>query len=186
MRHVVTRSEAKKLGLSRYYTGEACSHGHVDERSTRNGECYGCQRVRWANREVTGEQAEKARHRAARWRAVPENAERLKAYQATDDQKTKSNARHAAWRSTLKGRGIMNSILKARKANVKRATPKWASADAIQLFYILSEERQAETGVKHHVDHIVPIKGRLVCGLHVQTNLQVIPWRDNLSKGNRF
>ena len=41
------------------------------------------------------------------------------------------------------------------------------------------------TGVKHHVDHIVPIRSRIVCGFHTESNLRVVPKLVNLQKGNR-
>lgn len=65
-------------------------------------------------------------------------------------------------------------------------TPSWANLDAIRDIYRQCREVTRRTGVPHHVDHIVPIKGRLVLGLHVENNLRIIPATENIRKRNRF
>lgn len=66
----------------------------------------------------------------------------------------------------------------------KLVTPGWAEPTAIAAFYREAKRLEKETGVKHHVDHIVPINSLLVCGLHVENNLQVIPALENVQKRN--
>lgn len=73
-----------------------------------------------------------------------------------------------------------------RRADLVSATPVWANLFFIEEAYRLCKLRSEITGVKHHVDHIVPLKSDLVCGLHVENNLQVIPAVINLKKSNRF
>ena len=71
----------------------------------------------------------------------------------------------------------------ARKAN---ALPKWAGREAMEAFYEEAIRLSRETGIKHEVDHVVPITHQLVCGLNCEANLQVIPMRLNRSKNNRY
>ena len=76
-----------------------------------------------------------------------------------------------------------------RRAAQDSATPAWLTAidkAMIQEMYDVSEARYIQTGIKHHVDHIVPINGKDVAGMHVPWNLQVITAHENLSKGWRF
>lgn len=67
---------------------------------------------------------------------------------------------------------------KRRAAKLKR-TPPWADFESIKEFFL-----GCPPG--HHVDHILPLQGELVSGLHVLDNLQYLPASENLSKSNRF
>lgn len=66
-----------------------------------------------------------------------------------------------------------------RRANKQRATPVWANLEKIRTIYENCPEG-------YHVDHIIPLNSDLVCGLHVESNLQYLLARDNMAKGNRF
>ena len=76
-----------------------------------------------------------------------------------------------------------------RAKGVRQAKPKWLTDDHLFMIaeiYELRDLRSQLTGVVHHVDHIVPLRGQNCCGLHVPWNLQVIPAQDNLKKSNRL
>lgn len=72
----------------------------------------------------------------------------------------------------------------ARLARKLNATPSWANKFFIEEAYALAQLRTKVLGFRWHVDHVVPLRSDLVSGLHVEANLQVIPWRDNLIKHN--
>ena len=66
-----------------------------------------------------------------------------------------------------------------RYAHVELATPKWANIEKIKEIY-------AKCPTGYHVDHIVPLQGVLVSGLHVENNLQYLTAEQNLKKGNKW
>lgn len=72
-----------------------------------------------------------------------------------------------------------------RHAKKRQATPKWRNSFFIVEAYRLAALRTKLTGIAWHVDHIVPLKSKIVSGLHVEHNLRVIPSVVNLIKGNR-
>lgn len=73
-----------------------------------------------------------------------------------------------------------------RRAAKRQATVEWANEFFIEEAYHLAKVRSELFGFQWEVDHIIPLQGRVACGLHVETNLQVIPWLDNVRKGNRL
>ena len=74
-----------------------------------------------------------------------------------------------------------------KREQIKRsAVPSWASEEIIRSIYQAAAKKTKETGVIHHVDHIVPLRSKIVCGLHVPHNLAVVASSENLKKGNRF
>lgn len=75
-----------------------------------------------------------------------------------------------------------------RQAIKLQATPKWMTKqhfDQIEIFYDAAAKLSKEFGIPMEVDHIMPLRGKDGCGLHVPWNLQVIPKKDNMRKGNR-
>lgn len=77
------------------------------------------------------------------------------------------------------------AYLALKRAKQKMATPKWANKRLIALVYRRAVKLDKTAGSKWHVDHIIPLNSPLVCGLHVDANLQVIPEIENLRKNNR-
>ena len=94
--------------------------------------------------------------------------------------------REYAARYRKKNRSKVNAYDAMRDAEKRRAIPSWANRSLIRDIYDLSSRRSMEFGYQWHVDHIIPLKSPIVCGLHVEYNLQVIPGVENQIKGNRI
>lgn len=152
------------------------------------------ERMRLKRKYATDEAyAEKVRERAnKRYQEKPEeikavvktyalaNKERLAS--ANRDYQQKNKARISTYKKAWieANRASVNRRNSERRAICKSATPAWADKDAIQCVY--EEARYMQM----HVDHIVPLKHPLVCGLHVWENLQLLTPLENMRKNNRF
>lgn len=74
----------------------------------------------------------------------------------------------------------------ARRAGIERATPKWADRSEIVRIYDECLAKTKQTGIAHEVDHIIPLRGEFVSGLHVHWNLRVITRAENSTKSNKL
>ena len=101
-----------------------------------------------------------------------------------DYDKENQRKRAAKWRQ--ENPHGANAHAAARKSHIKRATPSWANKFFIAEAYHIAKVREKMLGGKWHVDHIIPLRGKTVCGLHVENNLQVIPASVNQNKHATF
>lgn len=140
---------------------------------------------------------EKAKDAAARHHATEHSKKKQKEWRENNKEYVKEKL--YAWRKA--NPETVNAI--ARKSRIKNkdrvyynnrkreilevtSMPSWANGCEIRRIYDEAKRISKETGVKHHVDHIVPLKGKAVCGLHVENNLQIITAAENLKKFNKF
>ena len=117
---------------------------------------------------------------------LPENRERLNEAARLARAKNPEKARAAcrAWEK-------LNSHKKAesrarRRALQHEATPAWADRSKMTDIYKQSRSISEQTGIPHEVDHIYPLRSRVVCGLHIETNLRIIPANENRIKSNKM
>ena len=82
---------------------------------------------------------------------------------------------------------VVNAAVARRRAARIKRTPLWADKEKIKSYYAVCAFFNEVNGyIKYHVDHIIPMQAELVSGLHVHNNLQILPWRDNVTKKNKF
>lgn len=216
---IISRQDAKLQGLTRYFTGKPCKHGHVAERDVNNSGCAECDRLRWVGkrRKYIAKHPEKVKASKKRYYEKHKDSilEKQRAYKErttdarkayfksyNDKRRDKKLADAALYRAknaerinaflreyTKQNRDKYNAYSKLRKAAQAHRTPSWLTTDDLWLMeeiYTLATLRTSVTGLLWHVDHVVPLRGRLVSGLHVPTNLQVITQAENLRKLNSW
>lgn len=185
MEHPKTRKEAMSIGASHYFTGEPCSRGHVALRKTK-GACVECLKEDWTRDNARRAQLPKsAAGRAAGRRYYERNKELVKAAAGSRTPELKRQYRNA-WK--VRNPEAVQASANAWKRRARHAMPKWLTPqhkEQIRALYLAARRLTKDTGIKHVVDHIVPLRSELVCGLHVPWNLQILTHIENCSKSNR-
>lgn len=141
-----------------------------------------------ACRKATKKSYEKHRERrliAAR-KYANENKEAVLSSQSMWREKNRERERERSKQYSKENPDKVRAQAARRRARRLSGTPKWANKFIIDEIYDLAQKRQVATGVKHHVDHIVPLSSDYVCGLHCEQNLQILTAADNLIKSNRL
>jgi hypothetical protein len=116
-------------------------------------------------------------------------ANRLKAYKEKHKDTVLKNGREYQNTYRKEKKYKVNALNRLRKYQKMQRTPSWLTLDDkwfMEEVYHLAQLRTKMLGFEWHVDHIIPIKGENVSGLHVPNNLRVIPAKENLSKNNKF
>ena len=182
MRACPFRSEAIRLGKTTYENGRPCKHGHVGPRLTVNSTCTICAAAITAKAKTKGK--ERAKHTNALYYTKNKATicEQNRVWREENDERMREMRR--AHYEANKPR-YMAASAKRRAARIA-GTPPWVDISAIAAIYAEAKRLTVETGIPHDVDHIIPLQGDGVCGLHVPWNLRPMPAAANRAKQNRL
>lgn len=192
------RREAKALGLPKYNTGKPCRRGHLSERYTKNSHCVECAIQKSTVWRKTNPELNRKSWR--KWFESNRDAHAIRVKRWQDENKAKVAADHKKWQLANPDKVREKSkrwrqrhpekytaLAVASVARRAKRVPKWLTQEdkwLITQFYDVAKLRTKATGVTWEVDHVIPLRGRSVSGLHVPANLQVILKSENRAKRN--
>ena len=160
-----TRQEARDEGSKSYFTGLFCKHGHLSKRWTATGNCAECQQ----------------KH-TDKWEQS--NIDKVKQY--FKEEKVLQKRRAYSKQHYAQNKLYYLEKYNKRRASKLQATTTWGQ-EGISAFYKKAKELESlNKGTKYHVDHIIPLAGDNVCGLHNQFNLQILTEQENKRKGKAW
>ena len=179
------RAAAKAAGEATYFTGRPCKHGHVEPRITSNGNCLEC------CKRMQRQNLEKRLLENPNWYKdnYAKNPERQKQKSAEYRAKNPEKVRQSYLASIAKRKPQKAALERAGQAKKLQATPPWLTKEdwkKMDAVYIAARKTTLLAGFNCHVDHIVPLKGKDVCGLHVPWNLRIVSQSYNSKKRNNL
>lgn len=199
---IISRKEAKSLGLKYYFTGKSCKHGHVAERQTNKGYCCECARLQC--KKYATKNKEKITESMRAWRKS--NKDHVSKYNASrkdklDEWVSNNIERVREIKRSYKKRNPLLEFTRRTLERLERRSDTGKYEEILgytQDEFISHIESQFKDGMswdrrsEFHVDHIRPIKVFLDEGvtdpkiINALSNLQPLWAHENLSKGARF
>lgn len=189
------RQEALRIGHPYYFTGKPCIHGHLSMRDSKDRKCQQCERI-FVQKDMqrperkakflAWSRANKDKRKAASAKSKIKHRDKVRSRMRDwwERNRERQAEKRKIWAAANKPK--IYAANAARRASEILATPPWAYLYQVEFEAIYAERQriQDETGIKQHVDHIYPLRGKDSCGLHVPWNLRVIPAKENIRKRN--
>jgi hypothetical protein len=159
-----SQREALRQGVTYYFTGKPCKHGHIVERFASNKNCCECVRIRNRSRTEAKDY----------WIGYGDEAyrDRKRQYAKSYYQRHKHEHREGV----RKRRSFEKSASVATKKGITELRRIKLEAQMLSI----------DTGVKHEVDHIIPLIHKKICGLNVPVNVQILTKQKNRAKASRL
>lgn len=180
-----SRKDAMIAGDKEYYNGIPCPQGHVSKRRTTSGSCCECKKntlKKWRIKNPDSVKTHNQAQYAAHANTIKENAKNY--YLANKDIVMEKVKEYRAKNPHIHAK----CSAKQRALRLQRI-PKWLTNDhkkVVNAYYSIAQRLTCENNEPWQVDHIVPLQGKLVSGLHVPWNLQLMKRSENRAKSNSF
>ena len=187
---IISIQKAINEGLKYYFTGKPCKFGHFSKRYIANRTCYECITSSINKFRIENPQIVKERKHNSYVKNKESVKKKSKAYALANPDKVKKSKKKYYLKNakTIYGKSVAYKkqnrqqyqyYASQRRAKKLKATPYWADLESIKQFYLNCPEG-------YEVDHIIPLQGKLVCGLHIPINLQYLTPTENYQKSNSF
>lgn len=164
--------------LSRFYK-------QTGGKSNKESSCKECKKTYYhTNKDKIDKDRKRANQKA--WQESNKEQQKVKNKAWKEANKERVRANNKAWTISNLDKKSAHTA-KYRAAKLQR-TPSWLTPEdwtKINHMYSLAAFMTKQTGIKHEVDHIVPLQGETISGLHHPDNLQILTKSENCSKGNK-